>query len=171
MPAQARQRKIPPMSAQPLVLSPLPQRLVLDTNVVMALWHFCDPQLAALAAFVQSPERILLTRADCLGELQRVLAYSQFAIAPERQHSIHAAYVQRTQCLAEPDESELAALEALPRCKDRDDQKFLSVAWAGAADALLTRDKLLLKLARKSPFRERLRILTPERFEQALPPG
>jgi putative PIN family toxin of toxin-antitoxin system len=149
-------------------LPPLPPRLVLDTNVVMALWHFDDPGLAALKAFCALRDTTLLSRADCLDELGRVLAYRQFGIDAARQQLIQEAYLQRVACLPEPDEAAQAAVEALPRCKDRDDQKFLAVAWLGHADLLLTRDKLVLKLGRKSPFREHLRILTPEHFEQEL---
>lgn len=146
----------------------LPSRLVLDTNVVMALWHFDDPGLAALKAFCEQKDIRLLSRADCLDELQRVLAYRQFAIEPAHQSVIHAAYLQRVECLPEPDEAAQTEVDALPRCKDRDDQKFLAVAWLGRVDFLLTRDKLLLRLARKPPFREHLGILTPEHFEQLL---
>jgi putative PIN family toxin of toxin-antitoxin system len=153
----------------PLPCPPTPPlRLLLDTNVVMALWHFRDPKLEALRALAESGSAVLLTRADCLDELARVLAYRQFAIEPEQQTRILATYVARAACQPEPDAAALAATEALPRCKDRDDQKFLALAWLGRADVLLTRDKLLLKLARKVPFRDRVRILTPERFEQEL---
>ena len=37
---------------------------------------------------------------------------------------------------------------SLPRCRDADDQKFLVLAALCGADLLVTRDKLLLKLAR-----------------------
>jgi predicted nucleic acid-binding protein len=35
-------------------------------------------------------------------------------------------------------------------CTDPDDQKFLDAAFSAAADLLLTRDKALLKLARRA---------------------
>ncbi len=145
-----------------------PLRLVLDTNVVMALWHFVDPKLAELSALASSTRAVLLTRDECLEELQRVLAYRQFAIPPERQKALHAAYATLAQCLPAADAAQQAFALSLPRCKDRDDQKFVSLAWDAAADVLLTRDKLLLGLARKPPLRECLKILTPERFQQLL---
>lgn len=144
------------------------RRLVLDTNVVMALWHFRDPALARLRSHCESGEAVLLCRADSLDELRRVLAYRQFGVEPARQAEIHAGYVAASHCLPDPDEALRATLATLPRCSDRDDQKFLEIAWAGEAGALLTRDKLLLKLARKAPFREALRIMTPESFERSL---
>lgn len=144
------------------------RRIVLDTNVVMALWHFNDPALAQLRAHCVAQGTSLLTRADCVDELRRVLAYSQFGIEAERQQAIHADYAALASCLAEPDEAMLAQWASLPRCGDRDDQKFLELALQGEAGLLLTRDKLLLKLARKVPFRDCMRIITPERFEQEL---
>ncbi|GAB2897790.1 hypothetical protein GCM10027046_29310 [Uliginosibacterium flavum] len=145
-----------------------PLRLLLDTNVVMALWHFVDPKLSELAAFIAEERALLFTRADCLDELQRVLAYHQFAIAPERQLAIHATYAGLAQCLPEPDAAQIEFAATLPRCKDRDDQKFVTAAWDAAVEVLVTRDKLLLALARKQPLRGRIAILTPERLLLAL---
>ena len=51
---------------------------------------------------------------------------------------------------------------ALPRCKDRDDQKFLELARDGSADWLVTSDKALLKLARRRKLAHLFRILTPD---------
>lgn len=154
------------MHLNPLPLPPegTPLRVVLDTNVVMAFWHFRDPKLMSLLAWLERRQAVFLTRAACLEELQRVLAYVQFGIAPERQAEILADYQARTQCLPEPDEAQMAAAQSLPRCKDKDDQKFVQLAWEGEAHLLLTRDKLLLGLARRPPLRERTNILTPERL-------
>lgn len=52
--------------------------------------------------------------------------------------------------------------DALPPCRDPDDQKFLQIALATGACQLLTRDKLLLKLARHRLVKPHFRILTPE---------
>jgi len=145
-----------------------PLRLVLDTNVVMALWHFADPKLEDLAGFIAGGRAVLLTRDDCLDELQRVLAYPQFALAPERQAQIKAAYAAQAQCMPPLDEAQLTEAAGLPRCRDRDDQKFVTLAWAAGADVLVTRDKLVLALGRKAPLRGRLAILTPERLLSAL---
>src|SRR6195256_1359558 len=53
----------------------------------------------------------------------------------------------------------------LPLCRDPDDQKFLETALAVHADVLITKDQMLLELARRVPFR----ILTPATF--AVLPG
>ncbi len=144
-----------------------PLRLVLDTNVIMALWHFADPALRAFRMFAESPAAVLLSRAECLDELQRVLAYSQFGLEPARQLELFDTYRARVECLPAASEGESDGV-TLPRCGDRDDQKFVVLAWEGKADALVTRDKLVLRLARRAPLRGAVAILTPERLQADL---
>jgi uncharacterized protein len=145
-----------------------PLRVVLDTNVVMAFWHFCDPKLLSLLAWLRARESVLLTRSECLVELERVLAYRQFGIAPDRQVEVLAVVRAASECLPDPTEEQMAAAAALPRCKDKDDQKFLQLAWEGEAQLLITRDKMLLALNRRPIYRERLQIVTPERLIKSL---
>jgi putative PIN family toxin of toxin-antitoxin system len=136
--------------------------LVLDTNTVLALWHFADPGLVPLAAAIASGRLLLSSRDDALKELRFVLARPQFGLTPERQ----AQFIERyCGCLAAPvSEADHTNTFELPRCRDHDDQKFLEIARDCGASHLLTRDKLLLKLARHRLLRERFRIVTPERF-------
>jgi len=47
-------------------------------------------------------------------------------------------------------------------CTDADDQKFIDLAIAARAHTLVTRDKALLKLARKALARHGLRVCRPE---------
>jgi putative PIN family toxin of toxin-antitoxin system len=141
--------------------------VILDTNVVLSLWMFEDPALVRLRAAVESGALRPFSREDCLGELVRVLAYSQFALAPERQAEIAAVY--RARCsLIEPVEPPACEL---PSCLDRDDQKFLELARDSGARALLTRDKLVLKLGRRPVIAARFAIITPERLQALLPPA
>jgi predicted nucleic acid-binding protein len=135
-------------------------RVVLDTNVVLSFWHFRHPRMLGLLAWLELRRAVLLTRGDCLDELTRVLAFSDFGIAPERRAEIFADYSARTERLDGPG----AVAATLPRCKDLDDQKFLELAWEGGAHLLLTRDKLLLAMARLAPWRESTLIATPERW-------
>lgn len=148
--------------------TPLPAGLpvVLDTNAVLSLWMFEDPALARLRAAIEGGAFTLFTRDDCLGELARVLAYSQFKQTPERQAEIAAAY--RARCTLVP-ASEAPACE-LPACLDRDDQKFLELARDSGARALVTRDKLVLKLGRRPAIAARFAILSPERLQSLLAP-
>jgi predicted nucleic acid-binding protein len=54
----------------------------------------------------------------------------------------------------------------LPRCSDPDDQKFLALAAAAGAAALVSKDRAVLKLRRRcAPW---FRILTPAEAAQTL---
>lgn len=136
------------------------RNLVLDTNTVMALWHFDDPALRPLAQAIEAGEMVLYSRDDALEELRRVLGYGQFGIVLADQQGLLERYRARTQPAPPP----AAEPIPLPACRDRDDQKFLEIARDAGVSHLLTRDKLLLKLARHHLLRNRFRILTPERF-------
>lgn len=135
------------------------QRLVLDTNVCLDLFMFRDPRWQALHETLQSGVSQAVTRADCRKEFELVLAYKKMNLTPASQAAILAEY-DRWFTLLEPSAS--AALAALPRCKDGDDQKFLELALASGADVLITKDKALLKLARKTIRSGLFRIFTPE---------
>lgn len=155
-------------AAMPTALHSPPSalRLVLDTNTVMALWAFEDPRLQHLRRWIEHDRAVLLASAATLEELRRVLAYRQFAIAPERQAAILTAYVGRSRAVPAPDAE--GAPPPLPACRDRDDQKFLEAARDGGASHLVSRDKLLLKLNRHRLVRPLFAILTPETLDASL---
>lgn len=152
---------MPALHAPPSAL-----RLVLDTNTVMALWAFEDPRLQHLRQWIERDRAVLLASAATLEELRRVLAYRQFAIAPERQAIILATYAGRSSTVPAPDAAEDPP--PLPACRDRDDQKFLETARDGGASHLVSRDKLLLKLNRHRLVRPLFAILTPEALDATL---
>lgn len=139
-------------------------RLVLDTNTVLALWLFDDPTLHQLKLGIERTPIPLYSRDDALEELRRVLAYPQFGLEADARQALLEAYRRRVVHgpVAVPP-------AALPLCRDRDDQKFLEIADASGATHLVTRDRLLLKLARHRLVRGRFRILTPERLIEEWP--
>ena len=143
----------------PVLLAAPPRRVVLDTNVLVSLYVFGDSRFAPLRARIESGEWQALTNEECFNEFRRVLNYPIFALADERQQGALNAYSARVTCLAE---SPQPAPVSLPRCTDRDDQKFLELARDSAADWLVTADKALLRLARRDRLRGLFRILTPE---------
>ena len=135
-----------------------PVRVVFDTNVLLSLFVFKDSRFAPLRGEVVSGRWIALTSASCLAEYRRVLAYPLFALDAERQDAAYAAYLALVQTLdAAPRDA-----VALPKCRDRDDQKFLELARDGQAHWLVTADKLLLRLRRGRRMDSLFRILTPD---------
>lgn len=118
--------------------------VIIDTNRVLDLWLFDDPQVAALKQVVQGGAVRWLATAAMRAELARVLGYA----AVTRQ-------LQRRQCDGAP---VLAAFDAWAqvtpaapaagvRCADRDDQMFIDLALAWRAE-LFSKDREVLALAR-----------------------
>ena len=146
------------------------QRIVFDTNVLLSLWVFDKSpggsKLAPLRVMVESGALLALSRVDCLAEFERVLGYPEFKLAPAMQRAIldeYSAVLTMTHVAAvAPSDAEPDL--ALPKCSDRDDQKFLELARDCAAQALVTSDKALLKLARRKQLAGRFRIMRPEQL-------
>lgn len=140
--------------------------LVLDTNTVLALWMFQDPGLALLRARIEAGCWRLASRSDALEELALVLAYRQFGLDEARRADLLARYAARVQHTP----AQAADATPLPKCRDRDDQKFLEIARDAGAAVLVTRDKALLRLARHRLVRDLFAIMTPEKLGSLIEP-
>lgn len=134
------------------------RRMVLDTNVLLSLWVFADSRYLPIRAAIESGPWAALTDAACLAEFERVLGYPEFKLDAQAQRSALAEYANIAHVIAS------VAWMRLPQCSDRDDQKFLELACGGAAQVLVTSDKALLKMARNKAIKDRLQILSPQRF-------
>lgn len=117
-------------------------RLVLDTNVVLDLLLFADPSVRPIAAACSSGWACCLADAATLDEWQRVVGYKDFGLAPAQVRALGTRYREQVLLVGPPTEP----LPPLPRCRDRDDQKFLELAARAGADLLVTKDKALLRL-------------------------
>lgn len=146
-------------NSAPVFLAIKTRRVVFDTNVLVSLYVFADSRFAPLRARIESGAWQAVTNDACFGEFHRVLGYPMFALTDAQQANALAAYAA---VVARHDGAPLAPAIALPRCKDRDDQKFLELARDSKADWLVTADKALLRLARRDRLHDLFRILTPE---------
>ena len=133
------------------------KRIVIDTNVCLDLFVFHDPRWTALVAALETGAVEALTRADCRDEYLVVLGYRQLPL-DEVSRPLAAARFDALIKVVAPDAKPIR----LPVCSDRDDQKFLEVARDAGADILITKDKALLKLARKTAQAGMFRIMLPE---------
>ena len=128
--------------------------LVFDTNVVLDLLHFDDATVQPLRdALMDGRVRCVVTDAT-FGEWQRVLGYPEFALNATQQATLAARYRELSTLIAMDQ-----AVTGLPRCSDPDDQKFIELAAAARAEALISKDRAVLKLRRRcAPW---FRMMTP----------
>jgi len=131
--------------------------IVLDTNVCLDLFVFHDPRWASLLAALESGSVQAVTRADCRAEYLAVLHYPHLPLDDSSRPQAQARFDALIQVVA-PNSRALQ----LPNCSDRDDQKFLEVARDAGASILVSKDKAVLKLARRTARDGLFRIMTPE---------
>jgi putative PIN family toxin of toxin-antitoxin system len=137
-----------PASAKPIVI---------DTNVCLDLFVFRDPRWAGLLAALESGAVQAVTRADCRDEYLYVLHYPHLPLDDSTRPDAAARFDALIRVVA-PDSRAIR----LPVCTDRDDQKFLEIARDADAAILITKDKALLKLAKKTAREGLYRIMTPD---------
>lgn len=137
----------------------IPKRVVLDTNVCLDLFVFRDPRWAELQIALKKGTVEAVTCHDCRMEWLLVLNYPRLRLDGESKNSVIAEFDSLITCIA-PDE--LDSDIRLPVCSDKDDQKFLKLTRDGNADVLITKDKALLKLAKKTAKAGLFIIMPPE---------
>ena len=133
-----------------------PLRLVLDTNVVIDWLVFDHPFMRPLRDGVGSGNVMVLTHEPAVIELQRVLGYRQLKLDAARQADVFRRYHEQTLSFEMPADFSLKQLllpGGFPRCRDRDDEHFLALAYHAKADALVSRDNAVYGLkARAAKF-------------------
>jgi putative PIN family toxin of toxin-antitoxin system len=133
-------------------------RLVIDTQVWIDWLVFDDASVTPIRHAIAADRAEVFIDQACLAELERVLAY------PLGKRTVDVAG-SLAQCFQHSRQVEIKPVEKLPVCRDPDDQKFLELAAAVRADCLITRDRELLRLARRcAPL---FQILAPEDFSKA----
>ncbi|MRW93595.1 putative toxin-antitoxin system toxin component, PIN family [Duganella sp. FT80W] len=138
---------------------PVPKKVVIDTNVCLDLFVFKDPRWAVLLEAIESGAVQAITRADCRDEYNIVLHYKHLPLDDDSRPLAAARFDQLIQVVAPP-----VSGVRLPVCSDKDDQKFLELARDAQADVLITKDKALLKLARRLAREGMFKVMLPEKW-------
>jgi uncharacterized protein len=137
-------------------------RAVLDSNVWIDILVFDDPITRPIRAALEAGTLEALIDARCLKELTYVLYYPQFTrFAVNKSEALET--IARLSQLVAPDPLP-EDTPPLPKCRDRDDQKFLELTYAIKADWLVTKDRALLKLAKRTARDFGFRIAQPAPF-------
>ena len=145
---------VPPNSIRP--------RIVIDTNVCLDLFVFKDPRWSALLGAIESGAVEAITRADCRDEYNIVLHYKHLPLDDDSRPLAAARFDQLITVVAPPESG-----VRLPVCTDKDDQKFLELARDAGADVLITKDKALLKLAKRLAKAGMFKVMVPEAWSLA----
>jgi predicted nucleic acid-binding protein len=169
----------------------IPNRIVLDTNVCLDLFVFRDPRWQALLDALRNGHLEAVSRTDCRNEWLIVLHYPHLKLNDAGRERATAEFDALIRCIDQSQGSSAAVLQRtpdlvapidaatrsptiptttpattqhapLPICRDPDDQKFLELARDAAAQTLITKDKLLLKLARRTSRAGLFEIVTPQ---------
>ena len=121
--------------------------IVLDTNAVLDWLYFRDPRCAVLAEAVTA-SRVRWIASDAMrDEIEHVIDRGSLGTRwPDGAASVRKGW-QRW--------ATIVAADAPPapltlRCSDMDDQKFIDLALAARAVALLSADRAVLRLARRA---------------------
>ncbi len=140
------------------------KRVVLDTNVCLDLFVFKDQRWDELFVAMRDGRIDTVTREDCRTEWLRVLDYPHLPVNEHNKAAIIAEFDRFIRCLP----IETVNTYGLPMCTDRDDQKFLELACQCNAAFLITKDKALLKCARKTAKQGMFTIIPPQTWSNAL---
>lgn len=140
--------------------------IVIDTNVLLDLFVFHDPRWAELLAAIETKQVDAITRAECRDEYLAVLRYPHLPLDEAGREQATARFDALLRLVAPA-----AKPIRLPVCTDRDDQKFMELARDAGASVLISKDKALLKLGRKTAQAGLFRIMLPEAWLKARAEG
>lgn len=142
------------------------KHIVLDTNAVLdlLLWH--NAELDCVAQALADCRARLSCDEACLRELRTVLRYDKFGLDEEGAARLYADYLALVELHPLPDQPDAS----LPRCRDREDQKFFDLAVRCGADLLVSRDRAVLRLGRHRLCPTTLKVVAPPALADLLAP-
>jgi hypothetical protein len=132
--------------------------VVIDTQSLLDWLVFRDPVCKDWSAILGGVEWQWIFTSPMKAEFDFVAAQGFGPRWPVDVEAVSAAWARHGRLVDEP-----AALGAGMRlaCSDPDDQKFIDLAIAARAEVLVTRDKALLKLARRAAGHHGVRVCRP----------
>lgn len=139
--------------------------LVIDSQSLFDWMVFRNPACAAWPAALGGPDWEWIFTSEMKAEFDYVAAKGFGERWPVDDASLAATWARHAREVPVP--PPLGARARL-HCTDPDDQKFIDLAIAAGAHTLVTRDKALLKLARKSLERHGVRVCKPEAWTAGL---
>ena len=119
--------------------------VILDTNILLDILVFDDQRAHPLRAALTNQELDALATQETVDELVDVISRPQFSLNKKRQAEILIQWQDWSRLVKQSD------LQLAPwKCKDRDDQVFINLAFSYKPSTLISKDKLVLKLAKRA---------------------
>lgn len=122
-----------------------PIYLVVDTNIMLDLWVYQNPQTSLLKQYLESKKIVLLLTQAMLKELDFVLQRAPMsAVLAKFNSTVEELKENLHNCSQLCEVADLAPW----RCKDKSDQMFIDLAWSHQTH-LISKDKAVLSLNKK----------------------
>jgi putative PIN family toxin of toxin-antitoxin system len=119
--------------------------VVLDTNILLDILVFDDERAHPLRAALANQELDAVATQNTIEELADVISRPQFHLDEQTQKETILQWQSWARVIDELD------LQVAPwKCKDRDDQVFINLAYTLKPATLITKDKLVLKIAKRA---------------------
>lgn len=119
--------------------------VVLDTNILLDILVFDDERAHPLRAALANQELDAVATQNTIEELADVISRPQFHLDEQTQKETILQWQSWSRVIDDLD------LQVAPwKCKDRDDQVFINLAYTLKPATLITKDKLVLKIAKRA---------------------
>ena len=119
--------------------------VVLDTNILLDIFVFDDQRAHPLRGALTKKTIDAVATAQTIEEFQDVISRPQFDLSLEQQKEIDLQWQTWSRILDD------VSIEVAPwKCKDRDDQVFINLAYSLRPAILISKDKLVLKIAKRA---------------------
>jgi len=119
--------------------------VVLDTNILLDILVFDDQRAHPLRTALTDKKIDAVATAKTIEEFVDVIGRPQFKLSVDQQEEICLQWQAWSRLFDD------ASLVLAPwKCKDRDDQVFINLAYSLRPAILISKDKLVLKIAKRA---------------------
>ena len=119
--------------------------IVLDTNILLDVLVFDDERAHPLRAALDANQLDAVATDKTFAEFIDVIGREQFSLNEDQQRLIGEQWKKWARIVADEGLS-----QAPWKCKDRDDQVFINLAYSLRPSALISKDKQVLKIAKRA---------------------
>ena len=119
--------------------------VVLDTNILLDILVFDDQRAHPLRAALEAQLIDAVATQNTVDEFLDVIGRSQFGLSVEQQKLIALQWKGWARLITDQE-----VIIAPWKCKDRDDQVFINLAYSLRPATLISKDKQVLKIAKRA---------------------